>query len=365
MSAQRNPRRDRAIARSVAEWYEANARELPWRLPARDPYKSLVSEIMLQQTQISRVLEKFEEFLERFPTLQSLAEADEHDVLAAWSGLGYYRRARLLHKCAQQIVSDHGGEAPRDVDALRKLAGIGRYTAGAIASMVFDQPAPIVDGNVQRVFLRLHGVDAAPTDPGIDAWCWERAEELVEAGAKDDVVAAFNEGLMELGGTICKPASPSCDACPLKRRCAARRDGAQNDIPRPKATAVRRRIYHTALLVRDGRGRTFVHRRDPAGLWAGMWQAPTIERDDKAPTKRDLAARFGVDSLALVSKFEHQTTHRIVEFKVYEAASPRVAKNIDGAWKTRRQLEGLALSNVHRKILLNEAGSVEELAQGE
>ncbi|MFG0315432.1 MAG: A/G-specific adenine glycosylase, partial [Phycisphaerales bacterium] len=198
---------DAALTRALEAWFRASARELPWRTDTRDPYRSLVSELMLQQTQVSRVIEKFGPFLERFPTVEALAAAPEDDVLAAWSGLGYYRRARLLHACAKAIVEHHDGVVPDSLDDLLELPGIGRYTAGAIASMVFGQRAPIVDGNVARVLLRVHNKPVPQTEKTTIDWAWQRAEELV--GACDDP-AVFNEAMMELGATVCVPKGPRC-----------------------------------------------------------------------------------------------------------------------------------------------------------
>ncbi len=182
---------DRKIARSLEAWFVDAAREMPWRITPRDPYWSLVSEFMLQQTQVSRVLEKFGPFVERFPSIQSLAEADEEEVLGEWSGLGYYRRARMLHACAKAVVEPHNGVIPSDVESLMALPGIGRYTAGAMASMVFGDREPLVDGNVMRVLQRLHNVDQQQTDPATIKWAWERATRLVEASTNPGVLASL------------------------------------------------------------------------------------------------------------------------------------------------------------------------------
>lgn len=340
-------KRDRRIARTLERWFADAARDLPWRRVGRggrrDPYRSLVSEAMLQQTQVARVLERFDPFVRRFPTVRALAAADLDDVLAAWSGLGYYRRARLLHEAALAIVAEHGGRVPRDVGALRALPGVGRYTAGAIASMVFGQPQPIVDGNVRRVIVRLEGRE------GDDAWAWERAGALVEAAEEPGV---FNEGLMELGATLCTPRAPRCAECPLRRECIARREGRADSIPAPKAAAGRRVLHQASVVVRDRRGRTLVEQRGDRGLWARMWQAPTLEGSDAEARASEVAEAVGLVETVLRERFTHQTTHRRVEIAVWEGWLGRGRRPRRGRWASRAEIEGLALSNPQRRILL-------------
>lgn len=347
--------RDSAIVRRLVRWFDANARDLPWRAHVggrRDPYASLVSEAMLQQTQVSRVLEKYEDFMKRFPTVTSLARARDEQVLAAWSGLGYYRRARNLHLAAKQIVERHGGRTPQDVPSLLALAGVGRYTAGAIASIVFNQPAPIVDGNVARALLRIEGERLDPSTRDGSAYLWRRAEELAQraARAKDASPARFNEGLMELGALVCKPVNPRCGACPLASLCVARERGVIEEIPVAKPSAKVKRVHHECVIVEDERGRRLVERRADGGLWAGMWQPPTLEADGRAPSLRQIEAWLGT-RIVRVNAFRHQTSHRSVQFRVWRAAPPA---KLDGerVWRTRRQIESLALSNPHRRILL-------------
>jgi len=334
-------------ARAVEAWFRANARALPWRPEPidgpRDPYRALVSELMLQQTQVSRVLEKYEGFLDRFPTAAALAAAPEEDVLAAWSGLGYYRRARLLHAAAKSVVERHGGVFPVETDAVRALPGVGRYTAGAIASMVFGRREPIVDGNVERVLLRVHGNDAQPKDAATQAWAWERAEELVAAG---DAPGVLNEGLMELGATVCTPSAPKCPACPLKGMCAAFAQGRTEEIPTPKPRA-KQKAWHMACFVVERQGRLLVETRPASGLWAGMAQPPTVEGD--APIDADDAAEsVGVRAAGEADRFTHITTHRRVEIGVY--AAELVQERAGARWVTRDELAGMALSNAHRRV---------------
>ncbi len=351
----RAARSDAALARRLEAWFRAEARDLPWR-PAdlgapRDPYRSLVSELMLQQTQVSRVAERFVEFVERFPTVRALANADEQEVLALWSGLGYYRRARLLHAAAIAVVEQMEGEFPSDPARLRELPGVGRYTAGAVASMAFGARTPIVDGNVARVLLRLDGRDSPPDDAATSAWLWERSGQMVEAA---DEPGVFNEALMELGATVCTPRSPACDRCPLARRCAAKRQGRQGEIPPPKSRAARRELLCDAVRVEDSRGRLLVERRGPAGLWAGLWQAPTLERDDRHARPAELRGALTLASVRRRHEFVHQTTHRIVRFRVWSGSPRAGARRERGEWRSPRAVAGLALSTPQRRILLGD-----------
>lgn len=359
------PERDRRVVRGLCAWFAANKRDLPWRQTndagRRDAYRSLVSEIMLQQTQVSRVVEKFGPFVERFPTVRALADAPIDDVLALWSGLGYYRRARSLHRCAQEIV-ERFGDVPESVDDLQTLPGIGRYTAGAIASIVFDEPAPIVDGNVTRVLLRLEGEDLDPKDKDAASFCWERTEELVAAAARSRSTGVspgvFNEALMELGALVCTPKSPSCEVCPLRSACAAHKDGRQHEIPRPKRAAVKQTLHMASLQVRDEAGRVLIEQRPDSGLWAGIWQPPTLESDQPI-RKSAVAEHFGLASEALSrddgsnKDLVWETSHRSVRVSVY--VSDRAPE--DGAvrrWCSADELEELALGSLQRRLLLGD-----------
>lgn len=244
--------------RALLAWYDTNARDLPWRC-TRDPYAIWLSEIMLQQTRVNAILQHYKRFLERFPNIAILAAASEDDVLAAWSGLGYYRRARMLHQCACEIVAHHGGRFPKSAEALRGLPGIGRYTAAAIASIAFEEPVAVVDGNVERVLQRL-GERALTTQQ-----YWQRAQELLAPSRPGD----FNQAMMELGATVCLPREPRCLICPIRQWCLAR-----GEISRPNATPrQRRKQIWCALDCRDGHVR-LVRRSQTASLMAGMWELP-------------------------------------------------------------------------------------------
>lgn len=354
-------------AERIAAWFRAGARVLPWRArpesdsSRRDPYHALVAEAMLQQTQVSRVIEKYSAFVAKFPTVRHLARADEHDVLAMWTGLGYYRRARHLHDAAQRIVENFGGNVPSDVESLRSLKGVGRYTAGAVASLAFDRPEPIVDGNVARVLLRVHGKHAASDDADVQEWLWTTAGALARAtGHPGDV----NEGLMELGATICvpAPARPACERCPIAGACAARASGSQMEIPRPKMRGARAEVTCVALHVTRSDGAVLLVRRPARGMWANMWQVPTAEHaglevDLDASAKaiaRTVGARLRRPTE--VETFEFLATHRRMVFHVFQAGVSKATSvsgdNSANGFFTRAKAAELPMSSPQRRIVL-------------
>lgn len=312
------PADDTRIAHTLEQWFAGNARDLPWRTHPREPYHALVSELMLQQTQVSRVLEKFSPFIQQFPSLQALADAPQDQVLAAWAGLGYYRRARLLHQCAKAIAQHHNATVPDNLNDLLALPGIGRYTAGAIASIVFNKPAPIVDGNVTRVLLRIHNKPAPQTHKPTIKWAWQRAQDLVNAARTP---AALNEALMELGATVCTPKAPRCHECPIREHCQAHANATTHTIPTPK-TKTKQRTLHCASVAITQRGRVILTQRPPTGMWASMYQLPTIERDDRQPSPAEITQTLALESCEQLGSFTHTTTHRIVNFTVYRAPMP-------------------------------------------
>jgi A/G-specific adenine glycosylase len=294
----------RRFRRSLSGWYAAHARPLPWRR-TRDAYRIWISEVMLQQTTVVAVVPYFERFLERFPTLHDLAAADEHDVLRLWEGLGYYSRARNLHRAAKQIVAVHGGQFPRDVVSLLKLPGIGRYTAGAIASFAFDLRAPIVEANTLRLYCRLLGYRGDPRSAAGQRLLWTFAEHILprtarRGGATGSLSARagrepvskrtggqdargtrhspgqFNQALMELGATVCSPTEPACDRCPVRRSCVAFAAGSQHDIPPPARRPEITDVTEVAAVVWQN-GRCLLRRRPPGERWAGLWDFPRFE----------------------------------------------------------------------------------------
>ncbi len=280
-AARPGPRRARALAEALVEWYRRVARDLPWRR-TQDPYAIWVSEVMLQQTRVEVVTGRWAPFLQRFPDVRSLAEADPAEVLAAWAGLGYYRRARQLHAAAQRILEVHGSHLPTDSAALRLLPGFGAYTAGAVSSIAFAERVCAVDGNVERVLSRLLGLEGDPKRAPTAGVIREVATALVA----EESPAEVNQGLMELGATVCTPRSPRCGACPWSGACRARASGRPEDFPR---TAPRRRSIEVACYAAVvGSPRGLLWRRRPEGEPnAGLWELPTTPWH---PGKADVAA---------------------------------------------------------------------------
>lgn len=332
----------------LTDWFCRNARDLPWRRE-RTGYAALVSEAMLQQTQVSRVIERFVTFMSCFPTVQDLADADEQEVLTLWQGLGYYRRARNLHAAAKLIVREYHGDVPHTVNQLMRLPGVGRYTAGAIASIAFGQRVPIVDGNVERVLARWFAESTDNSRNGLRQWSWTTAEHLIELA---DDPGSVNESLMELGALICTPRNPSCDACPIAAWCSANQKGVQSEIPRPKPTMAQKCVHHYAVIVRRGR-HILLAKRPENGLWSNMWQTPTIESNRPlrpAEVRRRLPLK--IDRFERYGQFEHLTTHRRITFHVFTAVS-RVRS---GMWRKPADVGDLPLSSPQQRIVQMAAG---------
>jgi A/G-specific adenine glycosylase len=257
-------------------WFAVHKRDLPWR-HTRDPYRIWISEVMLQQTQAATVIPYYERFLKRFPTLSALAAALEQDVLRLWEGLGYYRRARDLHRAARVIQAEHGGAIPADPAVLRGLPGLGRYTCNAILSQAFDSRLPIIEANSQRVLCRFFGRAEDPARAPLKGWLWQAAEVILPRKR----VGEFNQAMMELGALVCTPAAPNCGACPLKSKCAARRTGLQDTIPFRAAPPAATEVKEAAIVLRR-RTRVLLVQRPATGRWANLWEFPhgELERNE-------------------------------------------------------------------------------------
>jgi len=351
------PRPD-SIAKPLLAWYGREGRTLPWR-DIDDPYRILVSEIMLQQTRVTTVLRYYPAFLERFPTLADLAAADQEDVLAAWSGLGFYRRARNLHACARQVVDRYDGEVPRDPEELGSLPGIGRYTVGAILSSAHNARLPILDGNVIRVLTRLFRIPGDPGTAAVSRRLWQLATDVLPQNRPGD----FNQALMDLGATVCKPIAPLCEQCPLAGLCAVRAAGNAEDFPnagrRTKVTFVQR----VALFLEKQDGSFLLVRRPADGLLAGMWELPGRELGDgEAPERLAsiLCGEFGLTIRPdLVVTSEHRFSHRHWTTRVYrarvedECSGPADASHWSEGlrWTCAGDLEKLAVPEASRKTL--------------
>jgi len=312
-----NTEKANGFAGCLLAWYEQHARKLPWR-EDRDPYRVWVSEIMLQQTRVAAVLEHYRRFLNKFPTVRKLAAARESSVLAAWSGLGYYRRARMLHAAAKLVVKEYRGKFPRDSEGLRHLPGIGRYTAAAIASIACDEPVAVVDGNVERVLERMNGKRLSGEQT------WNTANHLLDPDRPGD----FNQAMMELGATICLPRQPQCLLCPVSAFCAAR---GELEFKAAKPPQRKRKIFFG--LARRNEHVLLVQRNKNESLMPGMWELPPLPA--RARAKRLLSLR-------------HSITVTDYQVDVVELSTPEQAS---GRWIPRTRLATLPLTGLARKIL--------------
>jgi A/G-specific adenine glycosylase len=348
-----------ALRWSLVRWYRAHHRNMPWRpTPGKcgNPYKVLVAETMLQQTQVATVVDYFRRFVARFPTVKKLAAADEQDVLHLWQGLGYYRRARNLHRAAKMIVNDFRGRIPDTVEALRQLPGVGRYTAGAIASIAFGRRAPILDGNVARVLARLFAVDDAVDTSAGQRRLWTLAERMVSRTRLHP--GDINQAMMELGATVCTPDAPKCSTCPVARWCEAHNQGRVGQLPVKAARTAHREVRHDVIAVRRN-GRLLVEQRPDHGLWSGMWQVVTWERHGGTKGPRDgvkdwIHQRFGlkVEINKEVGRFVHLTSHRRITFTVRcaKVKAGRLKRGV-AQWRRPDDVTDLPISNAQKRVL--------------
>ena len=293
------------IAGRLIAWRAGHGRKhLPWQREPT-PYRVWVSEIMLQQTQVSVVIEYFERFMVRFPDLAALADGTLDDVLALWAGLGYYSRARNLHRAAVLVRDRHDGEMPRDIDSLVALPGIGRSTAGAILALSQGVRQPILDGNVKRVLCRYHGIDGWPGQGRVERTLWRLAERHTPL----ENVAAYTQAIMDLGATVCVRARPPCNLCPLECDCIARRHGTQGRLPAPRPRRHRPRRETAFVILRDSSGAMLLERRPPSGIWGGLWCFPECDRS--ADIEAACRSRFGVRPVAItaLAPIAHGFTH--------------------------------------------------------
>jgi A/G-specific adenine glycosylase len=351
----RTPEQLRVFRRRLRAWFDKHARDLPWRR-SRDPYAIWLSEIMLQQTQVETVKPYYERFLAAIPTIAALAAAEEQQVLRLWEGLGYYRRARQLHAAARKIVAEHDGQFPTDPNAVARLPGIGRYTAGAVLSIAFDQRRPILEANTIRVFSRLLAYEGQSASAAGQKVLWAFAEGVLpsrEAGR-------FNQALMELGSEICRSRAPRCEECPVAEFCEARLRGLQNEVPRPKPRPQFEDVCEAAVIVRR-RGRVLLIQWPEGRRWAGLWDFPrfTIHGQKPAEVHRELAENVQRMTGVTIAPGEHLATvrHGVTRFRItlqcYDAEY--VAHNGGGErfvqeWLRPAELEHLPLSSTGRKL---------------
>ncbi len=294
-----------AFANAVVHWQRRHGRRsLPWQ-DTRDPYRVWLSEVMLQQTQVATVLGYYQRFLERFPDVQTLASAPQDAVLALWAGLGYYSRARNLHKAAQMVVGQYGGVFPGCAQELAKLPGVGRSTAAAIAAFCFGERVPILDANVRRVLTRFLAFDGDLARPANERALWALASELVPRAADD--MPAYTQGLMDLGSSVCTARAPSCLACPVKESCRAFLGGRADQFPVRARKTLRKQESWWLLVLRDDAGRTWLHRRPAPGIWAGLYCTPVFA--EEAALHSHLVGWGAYDVQSLLP-FRHALTHR-------------------------------------------------------
>ena len=388
----RTPRSASLVSLLLA-WFSTNARDLPWRR-TRDPYAIWVSEIMLQQTQVKTVVPYWEHWMRKLPTIQSAAQASPAKLHKLWEGLGYYTRVRNLQRAAQQILEQHGGKFPTDFDAVLALPGIGRYTAGAICSIAFNQPTPILDGNVIRVLTRLFGIATHPREKKTNARLWHLANELVlhasrlvaSKRSEDGIThhasscSQLNQSLMELGALVCTPRQPRCDACPVNQHCLARRRGWQEKLPNlgKRQTATARRFI-AFVVERDGK---FLVRQRLAGVVnAHLWEFPNIEvgarlcepqhsrsRSNTQPKselnstrtrcgsidpRSEIARSLGFHPISAkpLCVIKHSITRYRITLEAWRAELKQLPTKLPGRWLKPVQLAKLAFTSAHKKIL--------------
>jgi A/G-specific adenine glycosylase len=349
---------------TLLRWYDRHRRDLPWRRTA-DPYAIWVSEVMLQQTQVSVVIPYWETFLHRFPDVPALASAPLDEVLAAWRGLGYYARARNLHRAAQALLEKHGGRLPPEVEALGALPGFGRYTVGAVGSIAFGLPVPLVDGNVARVLARLFALEGSPGNPAWERTLWRLAAALVVGERPGD----WNQALMELGATVCRPEQPVCLLCPVRIHCRALASGRVDAIPAVRPRAHRRPLHLAVAVMRRGDAVLLV-RRPEIGLFGGLWELPSTESTPgeeaaalaarwpgACPARRAREAHLPKRANGFPSRYPQHLgtvtrtlTHRELTLAVFEVEPP--ARSIHGArWMTADQARSIGVSAAMQAVL--------------
>ncbi|WP_092405614.1 A/G-specific adenine glycosylase [Dokdonella immobilis] len=340
-----------SFAKYLLAWFDVHGRSnLPWQHP-RTPYRVWLSEVMLQQTQVRTVIPYFERFVLALPTLIDLANTPQDRVLGLWSGLGYYSRARNLHRCAQMCVEQHNGELPDAMEALAALPGIGRSTAAAILAQAHDQSHAILDGNVRRVLARFHGLHGWPGQSAVQAELWR----LAESHTPSRRVADYTQAIMDLGALVCTRSKPRCSECPLSGDCVARREGLTAQLPQPKPQKKIPTRELTMLIVRDHEGRILLERRPPTGVWARLWSLPQGDSLESASQSLSAAHAFANGRLSVLPEFAHAFSH--YKLKVtpmllqIETPEPKIADNPDRDWFASHELAELGLPAPVRKLL--------------
>jgi len=346
------------IAAPLLAWFADARRPLPWRLDY-DPYKVWIAEVMLQQTQVETALPYFARWMLRFPSPKAVAAARLESILKAWEGLGYYSRARNLHRAAQAIVEYHGGKIPDDPEALKALPGIGRYTAGAIASIAFNRALPVVDGNVARVLSRVFALRDAVRSPKGQRRLWSLAEQALSPRHPRD----FNEALMELGALVCRPRAPACGVCPLAGICRANAGGIPERYPRPAPRPIRP-VRRGIMMLAERDGRLLVRKRPKQGLWGGLWEFPWtwVKPEGAAAALKQLIEQAGLPDDIRTSKtgeLQHGLTHFELALTVRAGRTTSAWKANSGAWRwvSTAELTRLPMARLsHKALALRNAG---------
>lgn len=350
-----------SVSSRLLRWFDRHGRkDLPWQRETapgqRDAYRVWLSEVMLQQTQVATVVGYFERFVAALPTLRDLAAADEDTVLALWSGLGYYRRARFLHQAARLCVARHGGELPREFAALTALPGIGRSTAGAILAQAHGLHFPILDGNVRRVLIRYHGIHGDPAESAVEKQLWLHAETHTPKRR----IADYTQAIMDLGATVCVRSRPRCEVCPLAAACVACRDGLTAQLPTRKAGKTIPTRATVMLVLRDKQQRILLERRGPQGVWSGLWSLP--EAADPQDAWRMAQQHARIDDAQALAPFTHVFSHyRLhIEPLLFDRVTVAhgVADNPYLRWCGVSELDALGLPAPVRKLLLEIADPV-------
>lgn len=356
MSDHLSPDRIVRLQGDLLRWYDRHRRHLPWR-DEPDPYRVWVSEVMLQQTQVTTVVPYYERFLRRFPTLADLAAAPLDDVLKAWEGLGYYARARNLHAAARQVMVEHDGQLPESYALLRRLSGFGDYTAGAVASIAFGERVPAVDGNVKRVLARLFAIPDEVTRSATARHLRAIAAELVPPDRPGD----FNQALMELGATLCTPTSPRCLLCPVKAECDGLAQGIQESLPVKASPPHRPHFDVTAAVIGRNDGRLLVAQRKPEAMLGGLWEFPggKCRPGESLPDclRREIREELGLEIEVgrYLTTIRHGYTHFRISLHVFECrhlnGNPQALDCADWRWVRLADLKELAFPVTDQKII--------------
>jgi A/G-specific adenine glycosylase len=337
----------RYFSKKIVEWYLENKRDLPWR-HTNDPYKIWLSEIILQQTRVAQGLPYYQSFIHHYPTVRELAKAPEQQVLRHWQGLGYYTRARNLHKCARYLVDNHQGQFPKNFSALKLLPGVGEYTAAAIASFCYQEPVAVVDGNVFRVLSRVFGLDTAINSPAGKKQFNELAGQLIDKTQPH----IHNQAIMEFGATLCTPKNPACENCPLNKSCFAKLNGLRDSLPvkQPKVKSRHRYFYY---LVHRRKDKIHMKKRESKDIWTGLYDFPLIERAKPLSEKKivtEMASVFNLDpeNCEVTTVYKHVLTHQRIFCRFVVLNDDKTTENRTGKFYSRT-----AVLNLPKPVLIS------------